>query len=134
MKIKTLLTALFTAVSVTFLTGCAAVVVGGTSLMGGRGSVVKSFLGVLIIAIVYVPILTLTGVDGKMFRPMALTVVFALAAALVALATMWARAAAVVAIACVLVLSMVFLAARAWWRGSPAEGFCNLVTGAARGC
>jgi hypothetical protein len=44
------------------------------------------------------------------------------------------RAVAVVAIACVLVLSMVFLAARAWWRGSPADGFCNLVTGAARGC
>jgi ribose transport system permease protein len=29
----------------------AAVVVGGTSLMGGRGSVVRSFLGVLIIAV-----------------------------------------------------------------------------------
>ncbi len=32
------------------LSAIAAVVVGGTSLMGGRGSVVKSFLGVLIIA------------------------------------------------------------------------------------
>jgi ribose transport system permease protein len=29
----------------------AAVVIGGTSLMGGRGSVVKSFLGVLIVAV-----------------------------------------------------------------------------------
>ncbi len=41
------------------------------------------FFSVLIILLVYVPILSLTGVDGKMFRPMALTVVFALAASLV---------------------------------------------------
>jgi heavy metal efflux system protein len=40
-------------------------------------------LSVLIIAIVYVPILSLQGVDGKMFRPMALTVVFALSTSLV---------------------------------------------------
>jgi ribose transport system permease protein len=33
------------------LTVIAAVVIGGTSLMGGRGSVVKSFLGVLIVAV-----------------------------------------------------------------------------------
>jgi cobalt-zinc-cadmium resistance protein CzcA len=39
--------------------------------------------GVLIIALVYVPVLTLEGVEGKMFRPMALTVLFALATALV---------------------------------------------------
>lgn len=39
--------------------------------------------GVLIILVVYVPILTLTGVEGKMFRPMALTVIMALSAALV---------------------------------------------------
>ena len=36
------------------------------------------FFSVLMILLVYVPVLTLTGVDGKMFRPMALTVVFAL--------------------------------------------------------
>lgn len=36
-----------------------------------------------IIMIVYLPILTLTGVEGKMFRPMALTVVFALAGSLI---------------------------------------------------
>ncbi|MBE7436932.1 MAG: efflux RND transporter permease subunit [Spirochaetales bacterium] len=41
------------------------------------------FYGVLIIILVYVPILALTGVEGKLFRPMALTVVFALAAGLV---------------------------------------------------
>jgi Cu/Ag efflux pump CusA len=39
--------------------------------------------GELIIALVYLPILTLEGVEGKMFRPMALTVVFALATAFV---------------------------------------------------
>jgi cobalt-zinc-cadmium resistance protein CzcA len=42
-----------------------------------------SVFGVTIILIVYVPILALTGVEGKMFRPMALTVIFALLAALV---------------------------------------------------
>ncbi len=38
--------------------------------------------GVLIIAIVYAPILTLTGIEGKTFKPMAMTVLFALAGAL----------------------------------------------------
>jgi cobalt-zinc-cadmium resistance protein CzcA len=41
------------------------------------------FFGVLIITVVYVPILALTGIEGKMFRPMALTVMFALGASLV---------------------------------------------------
>ncbi|PRQ03819.1 efflux RND transporter permease subunit [Enhygromyxa salina] len=40
-------------------------------------------LSVLIIVLVYVPILTLQGVDGAMFRPMAMTVVFALLTSLV---------------------------------------------------
>jgi len=40
------------------------------------------FFGVLIITIVYLPILSLTGVEGKMFRPMALTVMLALGGAL----------------------------------------------------
>ncbi|MES1945302.1 cobalt-zinc-cadmium resistance protein CzcA [Salinisphaera sp. PC39] len=39
--------------------------------------------GVLIILAVYIPILTLTGVEGRMFRPMALTVMMALGAALI---------------------------------------------------
>ena len=42
-----------------------------------------SVFGVMIILIVYVPILALTGVEGKMFRPMAITVILALLAALV---------------------------------------------------
>ncbi len=40
-------------------------------------------MAVVIIAIVYVPVLLLEGVEGKMFRPMALTVLFALGTALV---------------------------------------------------
>jgi len=40
------------------------------------------FFAVLIIIVVYAPILTLQGVEGKMFRPMALTVIFALVASL----------------------------------------------------
>jgi cobalt-zinc-cadmium resistance protein CzcA len=39
--------------------------------------------GELIILIVYLPILTLEGVEGKLFRPMALTVVFALVGSMV---------------------------------------------------
>jgi len=43
---------------------------------------------VTIIIVVYVPILALRGIEGKMFRPMALTVVFALAASLVCALTL----------------------------------------------
>jgi len=41
-----------------------------------------AFFGVLIIMVVYLPILTLTGVEGKMFHPMAWTVIIALLGAL----------------------------------------------------
>jgi cobalt-zinc-cadmium resistance protein CzcA len=41
-----------------------------------------SLFGVLIITIVYIPIFTLSGIEGKMFHPMAFTVVFALTAAM----------------------------------------------------
>jgi heavy metal efflux system protein len=44
---------------------------------------VPTMFGELIIMIVYLPILTLTGVEGKLFRPMALTVIFALLGSLV---------------------------------------------------
>lgn len=40
------------------------------------------FFGVLIITLVYVPLLALTGIEGKMFRPMAVAVMFALGGAL----------------------------------------------------
>ncbi len=42
-----------------------------------------TMFGELIIMIVYLPILTLEGVEGKLFRPMALTVIFALAGSMV---------------------------------------------------
>ena len=40
-----------------------------------------SVFGEAIIILVYVPLLTFSGIEGKMFEPMALTVIFALAAA-----------------------------------------------------
>ncbi|MBE2179284.1 MAG: efflux RND transporter permease subunit [Chthoniobacterales bacterium] len=42
-----------------------------------------AFFGVLIITIVYIPLLSLVGVEGKMFKPMALTVIYALVGALI---------------------------------------------------
>ncbi|HMW00156.1 MAG TPA: CusA/CzcA family heavy metal efflux RND transporter [Acidobacteriota bacterium] len=42
-----------------------------------------TMFGELIIAVVYLPILSLTGIEGKMFKPMALTVIFALAGAMI---------------------------------------------------
>ncbi|MCX7543881.1 efflux RND transporter permease subunit [Marinicella gelatinilytica] len=42
-----------------------------------------SLFGVIIITVVYIPLFSLTGVEGKMFHPMAATVVMALLAALV---------------------------------------------------
>ncbi|MBL9169984.1 MAG: efflux RND transporter permease subunit [Verrucomicrobiales bacterium] len=41
------------------------------------------FYGVCIITVVYVPILALTGIEGKMFKPMAITVIFALVGSMV---------------------------------------------------
>ncbi len=42
-----------------------------------------TMFGELIIMIVYLPVLTLEGIEGKMFRPMALTVIFALVGSMV---------------------------------------------------
>ncbi len=42
-----------------------------------------SIFGMFIIMVVYLPILTLTGIEGKMFQPMAFTVLMALAGALI---------------------------------------------------
>jgi cobalt-zinc-cadmium resistance protein CzcA len=42
-----------------------------------------SIFGIIIITVVYLPIFALTGVEGKMFHPMAFTVVLALTAALI---------------------------------------------------
>ena len=49
-----------------------------TILAGSREVIRPSLFGTLIIAVVYLPVLTLTGVEGKMFTPMALTVLLAL--------------------------------------------------------
>ncbi len=60
-----------------------------SSAVGGKvRSAAKSVgrpiaFAVAIIVLVYVPIFSLQGIEGKMFRPMALTVIFALAASLV---------------------------------------------------
>jgi heavy metal efflux system protein len=52
------------------------------TILAGASEVIKpSLFGTLIIAMVYLPVLTLTGVEGKMFTPMALTVLMALGAA-----------------------------------------------------
>lgn len=65
---------------------------GAASTLSNRLTIVReacievakpSVFGVMIIMIVYLPILTLEGVEGKLFRPMALTVVFALFGSLV---------------------------------------------------
>ena len=52
-----------------------------TILVGAREVIKPSLFGTMIIAVVYLPVLTLTGVEGKMFTPMALTVLMALGAA-----------------------------------------------------
>jgi cobalt-zinc-cadmium resistance protein CzcA len=53
----------------------------GTILGGAQEVIRPSLFGTLIIGVVYLPILTLSGVEGKMFTPMALTVLLALTGA-----------------------------------------------------
>ncbi len=53
----------------------------GAILAGAQEVIRPSLFGTLIIGVVYLPILTLTGVEGKMFTPMALTVLLALTGA-----------------------------------------------------
>lgn len=52
-------------------------------IAASKEMVKPSAFGQAIIITVYIPILALTGVEGKMFKPMALTVIFALASAFV---------------------------------------------------
>ncbi|WP_282035548.1 CusA/CzcA family heavy metal efflux RND transporter [Saccharicrinis aurantiacus] len=55
-----------------------------TIIAKSAGSVGKSAaFGIAIILIVYFPILSLTGIEGKMFKPMAITIAFALIGALI---------------------------------------------------
>jgi cobalt-zinc-cadmium resistance protein CzcA len=61
----------------------------GAIRKAGHDVVRPVFFGVLIILLVYVPVLLLGGVEGKMFKPMASTVMFAVAGSLlIALALM----------------------------------------------
>jgi cobalt-zinc-cadmium resistance protein CzcA len=53
----------------------------GTILAGAQEVIRPSLFGTLIIAVVYLPVLTLTGVEGKMFTPMAFTILLALGGA-----------------------------------------------------
>src|SRR5206468_9441407 len=54
-----------------------------TVLMASQQVGSPMFFGVFIITIVYLPILSLAGIEGKMFHPMALAVMLALGGALV---------------------------------------------------
>jgi heavy metal efflux system protein len=59
-----------------------------TILAGSQEVIRPSLFGTLIIGVVYLPILTLSGVEGKMFIPMALTVLIALTGAAMASMTL----------------------------------------------
>ncbi len=52
-------------------------------MLAGREIIKPIVFGQMIIIMVYVPMLTFTGVEGKMFEPMAITVILALVAAFV---------------------------------------------------
>ena len=54
-----------------------------TVLRASKEVITPSIFGSIIIMVVYLPILSLSGVEGKMFIPMALTVLFALGAAMI---------------------------------------------------
>jgi len=55
-----------------------------SAVMGASHEMIRpSVFGQAIIITVYVPILALTGIEGKMFHPMAMTVIFALAGAFI---------------------------------------------------
>jgi cobalt-zinc-cadmium resistance protein CzcA len=51
--------------------------------LASKEMIQPSVFGQAIIMIVYIPLLTLSGVEGKMFEPMAMTVIFALIAAFI---------------------------------------------------
>jgi len=67
-----------------------------TILAGAKEVASPSLFGMMIIAIVYLPILTLTGVEGKMFTPMAMTVLMALTGAAICSITFVPAAVALV--------------------------------------
>src|SRR5262245_8712608 len=78
--------------SVVMVENCVRHIAHGDMLNRSKNDVVReaavevrkpTMFGELIIMIVYLPILTLEGIEGKLFRPMALTVIFALIGSLI---------------------------------------------------
>ena len=67
-----------------------------TVLRAAKEVITPSIFGSFIIISVYIPILSLSGVEGKMFIPMALTVVFALLGAMILTLTFVPACAAIV--------------------------------------
>lgn len=55
----------------------------GVTLKGASNMMNSAIFGQLIILIVFIPVLSLSGVEGKMFKPMALTLSFALIGAII---------------------------------------------------
>ncbi|MCC7463920.1 MAG: CusA/CzcA family heavy metal efflux RND transporter [Gammaproteobacteria bacterium] len=85
-----------------------------TVLRASREVFTPSLISVLVVVLVNLPILALTGVEGRMFRPMAMAVIMALLAALV------------------LCLTFVPAAVALFLRGRIVEGDNRLVAGARR--
>jgi heavy metal efflux system protein len=67
-----------------------------TIIQSAEEMIMPTFFGQAIIIVVYLPLLTFTGVEGKMFGPMALTVIIALIAAFVLSLTFLPALAAIV--------------------------------------
>lgn len=85
------------------------------TILAGSSEVIKpSLFGTLIIAVVYLPVLTLTGVEGKMFTPMALTVLMALAAAALFSITFVPAAVAILATGTISERENLFMRAARW--------------------
>jgi cobalt-zinc-cadmium resistance protein CzcA len=74
-----------------------------------------TMFGELIIMVVYVPVLALSGIEGKMFHPMAFTVILALAAAFVLSLTFVPAAVAVVMNTPVKAHTSLFSRIQAWY-------------------
>jgi cobalt-zinc-cadmium resistance protein CzcA len=86
----------------------------GTILEGAREVIRPSLFGTLIIAVVYLPVLTLTGTEGKMFTPMALTVLMALTGAAVLSLTFIPAAVAIIVSGKVSEKENIFMRAARW--------------------
>jgi cobalt-zinc-cadmium resistance protein CzcA len=84
------------------------------------------FFGVLIITLVYAPVLALTGIEGKMFRPMALAVMLALGGAL-------ALALTLMPVLCTWLLGGRLSEKEGWFVRAAKAVYAPLLAGALRG-